>query len=124
MDFDDAKYGATSGIVPNQIKNAGNQDLGGIKFTSSGWQKPDGSALSGAVSKVGTDVTSSASYSTIPTDSAGINFPAANFTGPNALPGSESSGSASVGFVLDLSRVATGADVTITESVTYSATCS
>ncbi len=124
MDFDDAKYGATSSIVPNQIKNAGNQDLGGIKFTSTGWQKPDGSALSGAVSKVGTDVTSSASYSTIPTDSAGINFPAANFTGSNALPGSGSPDPALVGFVLDLSRVATGADVTITESVTYSATCS
>ncbi len=124
MDFDDAKYGATSGIVQNQIKNAGNQDLGGIKFTSSGWQKPDGSALSGAVSRVGTDVTSSASYSTINAGTAGITLNAADFTGPNALPTSESSGSASVGFVLDLSRVATGADVTITESVTYSATCS
>ncbi len=124
MDFDDAKYGATSSIVQNQIKNAGNQDLGGIKFTSSGWQKPDKTALSGAVSKVGTDVTSSASYSTINAGTAGITLNAADFTGPNALPTSESSGSASVGFVLDLTGVATGADVTITESVTYSATCS
>ncbi len=124
MDFDDAKYGATSSIVQNQIKNAGNQDLGGIKFTSTGWLKPDGSALSDAVSRVGTDVTSSASYTPIPTNQAGINFNAANFTGSNTLPASGSPDSALVGFVLDLTGVATGPDVTITESVTYSATCS
>ncbi len=124
MDFDDAKYGATSSIVQNQIKNAGNQDLGGIKFTSTGWLKPDGSALPDAVSKVGTDVTSSASYSTINAGTAGITFDNRNFTGPNTLPDSESSDSALVGFVLDLTGVATGADVTIMESVTYSATCS
>ncbi len=124
MDFADAKYGATSGIVQNQIKNAGNQDLGGIKFTSTGWQKPDGSALSNAISKVGTDVTSSASYTPIPTNQAGINFNAANFTGSNTLPASGSPDSALVGFVLDLTGVATGAGVTVTESVTYSATCS
>ncbi len=124
MDFDDAKYGSESGIVQNQIKNVGNQDLGGIKFTSTGWLKPDGSALSDAVSKVGTDVTSSASYAPITTDPNGVNFDDTNFIGPNALPASGSPDSASVGFVLDLSRVATGAEVTITESVTYSATCS
>ncbi len=124
MDFDDAKYGATSSIVQNQIKNAGNQDLGGIKFTSAGWLKPDKTPLPDAVSKVGTDVTSSASYTPITTAPAGVNFDNRNFTGPNTLPASGSSGSALVGFVLDLSRVATGADVTVTESVTYSATCS
>ncbi len=124
MDFADAKYGAASSIVQNQIKNAGNQDLGGIKFTSTGWQKPDGSALSDAVSRVGTDVTSSASYTPIPTNQSGINFNAANFTGSNTLPASGSPDSALVGFVLDLTGVATGPDVTVTESITYSATCS
>ncbi len=124
IDFADAKYGATSGIVQNQIKNAGNRDLDAIKFTTTGWLKPDGSALSGAVSRVGTDVASSASYAPIPTDPAGVNFDNRNFTGPNALPASGSSGSALVGFVLDLTGVATGAGVTVTESVTYSGTCS
>ncbi len=124
MDFTDAKYGATSSIIPNQIKNAGNRDLDAIKFTSTGWEKPDGSALPDAVSRVGTDVTSSASYTPITTAPAGINFDDTDFTGSNALPGPSSSDSARVGFVLDLTGVATGADVTITESVTYSATCS
>ncbi len=124
MDFADAKYGATSSIVQNQIKNAGNQDLGGIKFTSTGWQKPDGTALSDAVSRVGTNVADATSYTPITAGMAGINFDNRNFTGSNALPVSGSPGSALVGFVLDLTGVATGADVTITESVTYSATCS
>ncbi len=125
MNFDDAKYGTTSGIVQNQIKNAGNQDLGGIKFTSTGWLKPDGSALPNAVSRVGTNVGDPTSYTPITTtDPNGVNFDDTDFTGPNALPTSGSPGSASVGFVLDLTGVATGADVTITESVTYSATCS
>ncbi len=88
------------------------------------WQKPDGTALSDAVSRVGTDVTSSASYSTINAGTDGITFDHTDFIGPNTLPASGSPDPALVGFVLDLSRVATGADVTITESVTYSATCS
>ncbi len=125
MNFDDAKYGTTSGIVQNQIKNAGNQDLGGIKFTSTGWLKPDKTPLSDAVSRVGTNVGDPTSYTPITTtDPNGVNFDDTDFTGPNALPTSGSPGSASVGFVLDLTGVATGADVTITESVTYSATCS
>ncbi len=124
IDFADAKYGATSGIVENQIKNAGNQDLGEIKFTSTGWLKPDGTALSGAVSRVGTDVGNATSYTPITTAPAGVNFDDADFIGSNALPVPGSPDPARVGFVLDLTRVATGAGVTVTESVTYSATCS
>ncbi len=124
IDFANAKYGSESSIVENQIKNAGNQDLGGIKFTSTGWLKPDKTPLPDAVSKVGTDVTSSASYSTINAGTAGITLNAGAFDAPNTLPAPGSPDSASVGFVLDLIGVATGADVTITESVTYSATCS
>ncbi len=124
IDFADAKYGATSGIVENQIKNAGNQDLGEIKFTSTGWLKPDGTALSGAVSRVGTDVGNATSYTPITTAPAGVNFDDADFIGSNAFPVPGSPDPARVGFVLDLTRVATGAGVTVTESVNYSATCS
>ncbi len=87
------------------------------------WLKPDGSALSGAVSKVGTDVGDATSYGTITAGTAGITFDAGAFNATNTLRASGSCGSARVGFVLDLTGVATGADVTITESVTYSATC-
>ncbi len=124
MDFADAKYGTTSSIIQNQIKNAGNQDLGSIKFTSTGWQKPDGSALFDAVSRVGTNVGDAISYTPITADPNGVNFDDTDFTGSNVLPASGSPDSAEVGFVLDLTGVATGPDVTITESVTYSATCS
>ncbi len=124
IDFAGAKYGATSPIVQNQIKNAGNQDIGSIKFTSTGWLKPDKTPLSNAVSRVGTNVGDATSYAPITADPNGVNFDDTDFIGPNTLPTSGSSGSASVGFVLDLSRVATGAETTITESVTYSASCS
>ncbi len=124
IDFAGAKYGATSPIVQNQIKNAGNQDIGSIKFTSTGWLKPDKTPLSNAVSRVGTNVGDATSYAPITADPNGVNFDNRNFTGSNALPASGSSGSAQVGFVLDLGSVATGAETTITESVTYSASCS
>ncbi len=124
IDFAGAKYGATSPIAQNQIKNAGNQDIGSIKFTSTGWLKPDKTPLSNAVSRVGTNVGDATSYAPITADPNGVNFDDTDFIGPNTLPTSGSSGSAQVGFVLDLSRVATGAETTITESVTYSASCS